>query len=134
MIPSATVQGIKVRNPFGIEADNLSVNNGRPLDASRRLNNERIALRPLRAALCKEPHPPVADMNLKTVAIMLEFMHPAFATRRLLGDGRAAGLDESGRRVYWPAARGTHTRQHEFDITDGPNSNVQAQCGARFLS
>ena len=26
------------------------------------------------------------------------------ATRRLLGDGRTAGLDESGRRVSWPAA------------------------------
>jgi hypothetical protein len=38
-------------------------------------------------------------MYLQPVAVVLEFMHPAIARWRLLGDNRTAGLDESSRRV-----------------------------------
>jgi hypothetical protein len=62
-----------------------------------------VALGPIRGVHGVEVHPPVADMDLQPVAIVLEFMHPALAMRRLLGDSRTAGMDESGGRV-WPTA------------------------------
>jgi len=60
---------------------------------------------------------------------MLEFMHPALAARRTLRIGRTTGLNETSRRVSWPAAGITHAQQHVSDIggkpTEGPASAVQ---------
>jgi hypothetical protein len=44
---------------------------------------------------------------------MLQFMRPARPSWGLLGDDWLARMNETGRRVYWPAARVTHTPQHE---------------------
>jgi hypothetical protein len=46
---------------------------------------------------------------------MLEFMRPARANWGLLGDDWPARMNESGRRVDWPATR--VTPQHAADLT-----------------
>ncbi|MGB2658130.1 MAG: hypothetical protein WBC84_07835 [Pseudolabrys sp.] len=98
------MQGIEIRNAFGIETDNFGINNQRLTEPSRFLDNAWIALSPISAVHGVEPHPSVANMDLQAVAIVLEFMHPAIARWRLLGDSRTTGLDEGGWRVSWPAA------------------------------
>ena len=56
---------------------------------------------------------------------MLQLMRPAGTARRLLRDGRTAGMDEGGRRIFRLAAGVTHAPQHGADINEyGPIANV----------
>ncbi|MFZ0356021.1 MAG: hypothetical protein WAM12_20355, partial [Pseudolabrys sp.] len=67
------MQGIEIRNAFGIETDNFGINNQRLTEPSRFLDNAWIALSPISAVHGVEPHPSVANMDLQAVAIVLEF-------------------------------------------------------------
>src|SRR5215471_11938357 len=53
-------------------------------------------------------------MDLQTIAVMLQLMRPTRTCWRFLGDSRLTGMDESSRRVRWPAAR--VTPQHAAHI------------------
>ena len=67
-----------------------------------------IPVGPVRTVHGVEPHPPIADMDPQSIAIVLEFVRPAFALRWTLGDGRTTRNNETGRRGLRPAARVTH--------------------------
>src|SRR6478735_6197024 len=45
-------------------------------------------------------------------------MRPAFAARRVARDGGLTRMNEGSRRVNWPAAGTTRTRQHSADYRD----------------
>ena len=99
------------------QADDLGVEDGGAFDPRRFLDDARIALGPVGGVHGVEPHPPVADVDLQPIAVVLEFVRPAGTARRLLGDGRTARMDEGGRRVIRPAAR--VTPQHIANIGHG---------------
>ena len=61
-------------------------------------NNQRVTLRPIRPIV--QPHPTVADMDLESVPVMLQFVHPARPSGRLLGDNRKARMDESSSSAF----------------------------------
>ena len=67
-------------------------------------NNQRISLRPVRAVHRVEPHVPIADMDLQSIAIVLQLVCPIRPSGRLLGVSRLTGINESGRRIIGPAA------------------------------
>lgn len=70
LIGGAAVQGIEIRNAFGIETDNFGINNQGLTEPSRFLDNAWIALSPIRAVHGVEPHSSVADVDLQPIAIV----------------------------------------------------------------
>jgi hypothetical protein len=50
--------------------------------------NPRVTLRPIRTVDRLEPHPAVANMDLKSIAIVLQLVRPARAAGRLSHDDR----------------------------------------------
>ena len=113
------MQGIELRHALVIEIDHLGVKNGSALDARRFLDDAGIAVAPVSTVHRVEPHPPIADMDLQPIAVMLQFMRPAGALRGLLGDGWTTWMDKGSRRVFGPATRGTHTPQHAQEYRPG---------------
>ena len=71
-------------------------------DPRRFLDNARIAFRPVSPVHCVEFYSAVADMNLKAVAVMLQFVNPARTGRGPVGNCGTAGQNETGRRAAWP--------------------------------
>jgi hypothetical protein len=61
----------------------------------RGIDNQRVALRPIRTIDCVEPHPAIPDMDLQPIAVMLQLVRPARSTWRLLGDDWLARMNES---------------------------------------
>jgi hypothetical protein len=59
------------------------------------------------------PHPSVANVDLQPVAVMLQLVRPARATRRLRYDDRAAGMNEGGRST--PRTHAIHEAQTELE-------------------
>jgi hypothetical protein len=51
------------------------------------VNNQRVALRPIRSVHGVEPPPLVTDVNLQPIAVVLELVRPAWAARRPRRDG-----------------------------------------------
>src|SRR6516162_975650 len=121
---------MELRHALVVETDHFGVENGRAFDMRCFLRDARVAIRPIAGIHCVEPHPPISDMDLQPVAVMLQFMRPAGARRGLLGDGRPARTDESGRRVLGPAARDTHTPQHERHLSKNRSEIRIFLCGA----
>src|SRR5262245_22804334 len=74
----STVQGVEIRQPLKVKPNNFSIKNCRALDLCRRLDNPGITLRPVRAVDRVETHPSITDMDLQPVAIMLQFVRPAW--------------------------------------------------------
>ena len=95
-----------------VRANYLSIKNGVALKPCRLRYNERVALRPIRSVHGVEPHPPVLNVDLQSIAVMLQLMRPAWAAGGLLGDERLTGMNEGGRCIDWPAAGTIRTRQH----------------------
>jgi len=93
------MQRVEIRNPIQPDPDNLSVKNCGAFDMCRGIDNQRVALRPIRPVDRLEPHASVPNVNLETVSIVLQFMCPARSTWELLGDDRLAWMNESGRRI-----------------------------------
>ena len=60
-----------------------------------RLNDKRIAVRPVVALAGDQPDAHGVAPGHKPVAIVLDLVNPVGAGRRLLGWGREAGLDEA---------------------------------------
>src|SRR3974390_376913 len=112
LIGSAAMQGIELRHAFVIETDHLGIENGNALDARRFLDDARVAVSPVGPVHRIETHPPIAEMDLQPIAVMLEFMRPAGALRGLLGDSWTTWMDEVSRDALRPPTRGTHTPQH----------------------
>ena len=98
MIGSAAMQGIELRHTPVIETDHLGIKDGSTLDARSFLDNARITVRPIAAIHRVESHPPVADMDLQPIAVMLEFMRPA---------GACGGCLATVGRHGWMKAAGT---------------------------
>jgi hypothetical protein len=71
------MQCVEVRNSVRANPDNLSVKNCITLDVGRRIDDQRIALGPIRAIDRVEPHPTIADMDLQPVAVVLQLVRPA---------------------------------------------------------
>ena len=112
MIGSAAMQGIELRHTPVIETDHLGIKDGSTLAARSFLDNARITVRPIAAIHRVESHPPVADMDLQPIAVMLEFMRPAGFIRWTFSNRRSARGDEGGRRVFGPATRGLRIRHN----------------------
>jgi len=64
------MQGVELRHTLVIETDHLGIENGRLLDA-RSFLNEMVAVGPVGTVHRVKPHPPVADMDLQPIAIVL---------------------------------------------------------------
>ena len=109
LVVDPTMQRVEVRNPVRPDPDNLSVKNCGALDMGRSIDDQRIALRPIRPVHRVEPHPAVAGVDLQPVAIVLEFVHPAGTGGWPLGYFRLARRNETSRHLPRPAARGTPT-------------------------
>ena len=107
VIVGATVQGVEIGNALRRQADHFGVEDGGALDPRDFLDDARVALGPVGGVHGVEAHPPVADVDLQPIAVVLELVRPAGTARRLLGDGRTARMDEGGGRVIRPAAIGT---------------------------
>ena len=60
-----------------------------------------------------EPHTAIPNVQLKTIPVMLELVHPTRASGRALGHDRTAGINKAGRRIEWPPAG---TTRHTADI------------------
>jgi len=80
----------------------------------REMANYSTTFRPVGPVHGVEPYPAIADMDLQPVAVMLQLVHPARPGGGLLGDDWPARMNESGRRIFRPAARATP--QHVADI------------------
>ena len=106
------MQCFKVGHTIGIEPDNFSVKNGRALNPRHVLDDQRVALRPIRAIHCVEAHPAITNVDLQPIAIVLQLMRPARPRGWLGGDARLTGMNEGSRRVERPASGTTHTLQH----------------------
>src|SRR6476620_416221 len=107
LVVDPTMQRVEVRNPVRPDPDNLSVKNCGALDMGRSIDDQRIALRPIRPVHRVEPHPAIPDMYLQAIAVVLQLVRPARSSWGLFGDDWLAGMDESSRRFRWPAARTT---------------------------
>jgi len=64
-----------------------------------------IGVRPVSSIHRVEAHTSVAHMDLQAITIMLQLMRPPGPARRLAGDCRLTGIDETGRRINWPASK-----------------------------
>jgi hypothetical protein len=73
------MQRIENGHSFLVKPDHLGVDNRGAFYASRVPNNQRITLRPVSAIDGVKPHPTIADVNLKPIAVMLQFMRPAWS-------------------------------------------------------
>src|SRR5262245_57902362 len=113
MIVASAVKLIKGWNTLTVRANNFRVHDRSHVDSGRFLHDQGITLRPVSAIHREEPHASIANVDLEPVSIMLQFVHPTRTAGRLLGDSRKARMNESGRRIEWPAARGTP--QHAAD-------------------
>ena len=56
-------------------------------------------LRPMGAVHCVEAYASVADVDLKSVAVVLQFVRPARSAWWLVGDTRQTGMHETGRGI-----------------------------------
>ena len=65
------MQGIELRHAFVIETDHLGIENGNALDARRFLDDARVAVSPVGPVHRIETHPPIAEMDLQPIAVML---------------------------------------------------------------
>src|SRR5512138_3815923 len=74
----------------------------------------------------------IADVDLQSIAVMLEFVRPAGTAGRLLGDDWLTRMDESSRRIQWPAATKA-TQYHDADIRDGCTKKKAADLSGPFL-
>ena len=84
------MQRIEIGNAVSASAAALGVHHGAANGQSCRiLDNPRIAVRPIVSVAGEKAHPIVANMNLEPVAVMLDFMNPAGAGRRPLGNAWA---------------------------------------------
>src|SRR5262245_29704621 len=99
-----TMQRIENSHSVRVQPDNLGVDNRGAFYASRVPDNQRITLRPLSAVDGVEAHPPISNMDLEPIAIVLQFVRPARSRRRLLGGDWLTRMDESGWRIKGPAA------------------------------
>src|SRR5689334_14076844 len=74
--------------------DNLGINDDWFAEPRSFFDNTRITLGPVSAISCVEPDTTVADMDLQSVAVMLQLVHPAGAGWRLPHNYGAAGWDK----------------------------------------
>src|SRR5262249_38664940 len=96
-----TMQRIEHRHAICIEPDHFSVHDCRAVNATRVSDNQRVALGPVGAVDSVETNTTIADVDLQSIAVMLEFVRPAGAAGRLLGDDWLARMDESSRSIQW---------------------------------
>src|SRR5262245_18208444 len=104
MIGGPTVQDGEIGYALLEETNDLGIHDRAAFDASRFLYNTRVALRPVRAVDCVEPHPSVSNMDLQPIAVVLQLMRPAWSSWRLLGNDWLAWMNESSGRIERPAA------------------------------
>src|SRR5262245_9819654 len=95
LIGCATMQSVEIRNAIGRQVNNLGVDNQRRSEPSGFFHNARIAFGPIISIYRVETHPPVADMNLQSITVMLQLVRPARTGWRLPGDNRLTRMDES---------------------------------------
>jgi hypothetical protein len=93
MVVSPAVQPVKVRNALAIGADNLRIHNGAHVEPGRVLHNQGVAVRPVMAPHREQAHSTVPYMDLQSIAVMLELVHPGRTLGRALGDNRPARMN-----------------------------------------
>src|SRR5262245_59533601 len=89
------MQRIENGHSFRIQPDHLSVDNRGTLNARRGFNDHRIAFRPICSVDCVQTHPPIANMDLEPVTVMLQLVRPARSGWRLLGDDWLARMNKA---------------------------------------
>jgi hypothetical protein len=99
MIVTAAVKILKRRNTLTVSANNFCIQDGSHIYSRRFLHDKGIATAPIVTIDRVEPHPPLTNMDLQPVAIMLQLVRPARPARRLLGDDWLERMNESSRRV-----------------------------------
>src|SRR5262245_14796092 len=104
MLSRPTVQHVAIGYALLDETNDLGMHDRAAFDASSFLNNARVALRPVGAIHREQTHPTITHMDLLSIAVMLQFVRPAWPSWRLLGDDWLARMNESGRRIQWPTA------------------------------
>ena len=88
--------GTSERQPALVAAPDLAVDQaGAHLEVVHGLGHQRIALRPVIAALGDEPDAHGIAAGHETVAVVLDLVNPVGAGRRLVGGGWQAWLDEA---------------------------------------
>ena len=88
MIITSAVKLLKGWNTFAIGADTLRIHDRGHIDSRRFLHDQGITIAPIVSINRVELHPTVADMDLQPVAVVLQFVRPARASWRLLGEGQ----------------------------------------------
>jgi hypothetical protein len=76
MLKAPRVQTIEVGSPVLVLEDHLAIEYRIPLQASGFLHNERIAFGPVRNIQRIEVHETGADVNLKSIAVVLDLVDP----------------------------------------------------------
>jgi hypothetical protein len=65
------MQGVELRHALVIEIDHLGIEDGSTLDECGLLDDARIAAGPVGPVHRVEAHPPVADMDLQPITVVL---------------------------------------------------------------
>lgn len=120
LIEAAGVQVRKVSYAVLIDANRLAVHRERcRLDLERGRYNARIPVCPIEASTGEQPHSVAVLADLHAVAVVFDFVNPAFARWNLVGVDAKAGLDELGRQQT--RRFGFYAPQHDgLDIGLGP--------------
>jgi hypothetical protein len=77
MIGGPTVQHVEIGYALLNETNDLGIHDHAAFDASSFLYDARVALRPVGTIHCEQAHTPIADVDLQSIAIMLQLMRPA---------------------------------------------------------
>jgi hypothetical protein len=103
MVITSAVKYLKGWNAFTVGANNLRIHDRGHIESRRLLKDKGIAITPIVSIHRVEPHTTITDMDLKSIAVMLQFMPPAWAAWRPGSNRWTAWLDKGGRCVVRPA-------------------------------
>ena len=107
VIGDAVVQAVEVGHAIGMEMHDLGVDDERGAQARGLGDYAGVSPRPVVAVHRVQADPPVADVYLEAVAVVLQLVPPASPRRGMVGDHGLARVNEGGGRAVRPAARAT---------------------------
>ena len=85
----------KVRNTVAVLDDGLTINDCRLAFEVRGSADDRgITVAPIKSITGEDPRLPALNQHLAAIAIVLDFVNPMLALRRLIDRGSELGLDE----------------------------------------
>jgi hypothetical protein len=83
MVVTSAVKLVKGWNALTVGADYLGIHDRGHIESRRFLHDKRIAIAPIVSIDRVKPHPTIADMDLQSIAVVLQFVRPTRPGRRL---------------------------------------------------